>query len=113
MGRRRGYQAGISAFRAGVIALISIALVTYFVFSKSNPFSHPFELNAVFQDSSNLAPRSPVRVAGIDVGKVVDVKTLPNETSKVRMQLQKRALPVHADARLKIRPRIFLGGNFV
>src|SRR5919197_4986693 len=113
MARRRGYQTGIPPFRAGVIALISIALITYFVFSRDNPFSHPFELKAVFQNSSNLAPRSPVRVAGIAVGKVVGVTPLPNGTSKVRMQLQKRALPIHADARLKIRPRIFLGGNFV
>ena len=100
-------------FRAGVLAIALIALVTYFVFSGANPFSHRFELNAVFQTSSNLSTRSPVRIAGIEVGKVKEVKALSNGTSRVRMELDKRALPIHADAQLKIRPRLFLGGNFV
>ena len=110
----RGRQpGGMPTFRAGVLAIALIALVTYFVFSGANPFSHRFELNAVFQTSSNLSTRSPVRIAGIEVGKVKEVKALSNGTSRVRMELDKRALPIHADAQLKIRPRLFLGGNFV
>ncbi len=39
---------GVTAFKAGVITLVLIGLFVYFGFSKSNPFSNPYELNAVF-----------------------------------------------------------------
>jgi virulence factor Mce-like protein len=113
MGGRRGQRSRISPFGAGLLTIVLITLVWYFAFTGANPFSSPFELNAVFQTSSNLSPRSPVRVAGIQVGKVTEVEALPNGTSRVRMELEDRGLPIHADTQLKIRPRLFLGGNFV
>ena len=57
-----------------------LALVAYFGFTKANPFANPYELNAVFENTNRLAKRSPVRIAGVDVGKVVDVE--PMETAR-------------------------------
>jgi ABC-type transporter Mla subunit MlaD len=51
----------------GVLALVLIGVLTYFGFAKDNPFTHPFELKAMFETTSNLQPNSPVRVAGVDV----------------------------------------------
>ena len=63
---------------------------------------------------NNLKPKSPVRIAGVEVGKVTKVE--PVESGKgaaeVTMQLQDKGLPIKKDAELKIRPRIFLEGNF-
>ena len=36
----------MSPFKAGAIAVVLIALVTYFAFTKENPFASPYELNA-------------------------------------------------------------------
>src|SRR4051794_917598 len=104
----------MSPFRAGVLALIVIALLTYFGFTKSNPFSSPFEVKAVFTNAQNVAKGSPVRIAGVEVGKVSKVEAADGdaEATVITMKIKKSGLPIHRDARMKIRPRIFLEGNF-
>ena len=107
---------GMSPFRAGVIALVLVVLFTYFGFSKANPFANPYEFKAAFNDVNNLKPKSPVRIAGVDVGKVVKVEPVDEGeaagAAMVTMEMQEKGLPIKEDAELKIRPRIFLEGNF-
>lgn len=103
---------GMSRFTAGLVALVAIVGFSLGAWFKFNPFDHPFKLNADFRNASNLAPRSPVRIAGIEVGKVSAVEPLGGGGARVEMELDDEALPIHADAELKVRPRIFLGGNF-
>ena len=110
----RAHRNGMSPFRAGVLALVLVCLFTYFGFSKANPFANPYEFKAVFNDVNNLKPKSPVRIAGVEVGKVKKVESVSdgNGAAQVTMELQDKALPIKEDAELKIRPRIFLEGNF-
>lgn len=105
---------GMSAFRAGLLALILLTLFAYFGFTKSNPFADPYELNAVFDKANRLGKRSPVRIAGVTVGKVVDVEALEDGSGKARvtMELDDSALPIRKDAELTIRSRLFLEGNY-
>jgi phospholipid/cholesterol/gamma-HCH transport system substrate-binding protein len=104
----------MSNFRAGLIALVLIGLFGYFGFTKSNPFANPYEFHAVFKDVNNLKPKSPVRIAGVDVGKVKSVEPVEegDGAARVTMELEDKGLPIKKDAELKIRPRIFLEGNF-
>src|SRR5919197_728583 len=104
---------GMSRFKAGVIALVVITVAVFFAFTKANPFSHPYKLNAVVRSANNLKPKSPVRIAGVNVGVVKSVSALPGGqgAAKVQMEISKQGLPIHKDATLKIRPRIFLEGN--
>jgi phospholipid/cholesterol/gamma-HCH transport system substrate-binding protein len=104
----------MSAFRAGVLTLVVIAVATYFGFTKANPFANPFELQAVVRDAQNLKPRAPVRIAGVDVGKVTKIEAAEDgrAAAVVTMELRDDALPVHEDATLDIRSRILLEGNF-
>ena len=105
---------GMSPFRAGVLALVLVGLLTYFGFTKANPFANPYEFKAVFNDVNNLKPKSPVRIAGVEVGKVLKVEPVTDGkgAAQVTMELQDKGLPIKKDAELKIRPRIFLEGNF-
>jgi phospholipid/cholesterol/gamma-HCH transport system substrate-binding protein len=104
----------MSPLRAGILALVVLAVFTYFGFTKANPFANPYEFDAVFQTVNNLKPNSPVRIAGVEVGKVKKVEAVDDATggARVTMELKDKALPLHEDAELKIRPRIFLEGNF-
>jgi phospholipid/cholesterol/gamma-HCH transport system substrate-binding protein len=115
-GRRPRYRrhSGISPFKAGVLALTVIAVLAYFGFTQANPFATPFELEAVVADASNLQPRSPVRIAGVEVGEVTKVEPIRESApaARVTMELADDALPLREDAELKIRPRIFLEGNY-
>ncbi|MGH2834091.1 MAG: MlaD family protein [Solirubrobacteraceae bacterium] len=97
--------------RAGAIALILIAIIVYFGFTKHIPFTHGFRINAVFTNAINIRPKSPVRIAGVDVGKVSSIKR-EGTVGEVSMEIESSALPIHEDATAKIRPRLFLEGNF-
>ena len=103
----------MSVFKAGVIAVTTILVLAYFGFSKTNPFANPYELKAMFRDVENLKVRSPVRIAGVDVGQVKKVEPKDGGgAAEVTMELREDALPIREDARIQIRSRIFLEGNF-
>jgi ABC-type transporter Mla subunit MlaD len=110
MRRRRG---GANPVTVGALVLGVIVVLTYFGFTKHVPFTHGFRVKAVFTEANSIRKNSPVRIAGVNVGKVKDVQREPGTTAAiVTMELQDKALPIHKDATLKIRPRIFLEGNF-
>ncbi len=112
--RRRPGEGGMSPFKAGLITIVLIVVGSYFGFTKANPFASPYQLEAVFENASSIKPDSPVRIAGVDVGKVKKVETIDTATgaAKLTMELTDDGLPIHTDAALKIRPRILLEGNF-
>jgi ABC-type transporter Mla subunit MlaD len=102
-----------SRLRIGLLSLAIIAVLTYFGFAKDIPFTHGYRVHAVFQSSNNLRPGSPVRIAGVNVGKVASVgRYKDTDLADVTLEIQDAGLPIHRDATLKIRPRIFLEGNF-
>jgi phospholipid/cholesterol/gamma-HCH transport system substrate-binding protein len=98
----------------GLIALIVVAVAVYLGFTKSIPFLPHYEVKAAFASANDLKPGSPVRIAGVEVGKVMSVQPLHQggEGALVTMRINKNGRPVHSDATAKIRPRIFLEGNF-
>jgi virulence factor Mce-like protein len=111
---RRNQPRQITNFAAGAIVLTLVLIGTYLGFAKEIPFRHHYTISGVFTSSNNLRKNSPVRIAGVNVGKVVEVKKLGGDSAAavVKMRIDKRGLPIHKDARLAIRPRIFLEGNF-
>ncbi|HEX8074619.1 MAG TPA: MlaD family protein [Thermoleophilaceae bacterium] len=110
--RARGRRGRLSTFQAGALAIFVAVAVTYIAFGGSFPWESPYELKAVVTSGNELHSRTPVRIAGVDVGTVADVQRGPGGTAVVTMELTDKALPIHADATLKVRPRIFLEGNF-
>ena len=97
--------------RFGIVFVVILLIAIYFGFTKHIPFKHGYRLNAQFNTAVNIAPKSPVRIAGVNVGKVSSVRREGN-TGVVTMEIEGKGLPIYADATLKIRPRIFLEGNF-
>ena len=97
--------------RIGVVFLVIVAIAVYFGFTKRVPFKHGFRLKAAFSTAVNIHPSSPVRIAGVNVGKVSSVAREGN-AGLVTMEIQSGGLPIHSDATVKIRPRTFLEGNW-
>ena len=102
-------------FRAGLIALVVVAVGSYFAFAKAVPFASHYEIEAVFSSANNVKERQPVRIAGVEVGKVVAIEHPDPGSSRavIRMRIDDEGRPVHRDATVKIRPRLFLEGNWL
>jgi ABC-type transporter Mla subunit MlaD len=109
----RRHKPRVSKFWAGVIGAALILIICYLVFGGSLPFSgSPYVLKAEFTSETQLHIPSEVRTAGVKVGEVVSVVQKAGQTGVATMHIDPNGLPIHADATLNIRPRIFLEGNF-
>jgi len=120
----------------GLILVFFLAVASVYAFTKSVPWANPYTVQAVFESSGNIRPNSPVRIAGVNVGKVTKIEhvepsaaedlnaqaatddatapggdEVPSTATVVTMELEESALPLRTDATMKLRPRLFLEGN--
>jgi hypothetical protein len=109
---RRVPKKRLSVGALGLAGLIVLSLVVYFSFAKRIPFVEGYRLDGVFSNTSQLRKGAPVRIAGVDVGKVVEIKKGPGTTAAIEMEFKDAGLPIHEDATLRVRPRLFLEGGF-
>ena len=106
-------RTGANPVVVGLVVLVAIAIGSWLGFSKDIPFTQGFRVKAVFENSTSIRAGSPVRIAGVNVGKVKAVRRFQDtDMAEVEMEITDKGLPIHKDAELKIRPRIFLDGNF-
>jgi ABC-type transporter Mla subunit MlaD len=110
----RGF-AGPSNLAIGLIALVVLAVGVYVAFAKmvkTFPFAPEGQVvRAVFENAATLRPTSPVRIAGVNVGEVTSIDSLGDQ-AEVEFTVSEQGQPVHEDATVEIRPRLFLEGNF-
>jgi len=116
----------------GLILVVVVGALSVYAFTKTLPWADKYSVQAVFANAGNVRPASPVRIAGVNVGKVTSVEHLapedaaqtaqvggeevpeedvPSTATVVTMELEESALPLHTDATMKLRPRLFLEGN--
>ena len=123
----------------GLIALIVIAIAFMLAFTKQLPWSDAYEVQAVFTTAQNIRVDSPVRIAGVEVGKVTEVRPLTSgddelaaalgkeaeaaaaegaadepdgqQAAVVTMEIEEAGRPLKTDSTFQLRPRLFLEGN--
>ncbi len=110
----RRLRGRINPVRAGAIALLIITVATWLAFTKQLPWRDPFQFHAVFQTSNDLRLDSPVRIAGVNVGEVVEgrARRRAPTSSRSPWRSRRRACRSTRTRTAKIRSRIFLEGNF-
>jgi phospholipid/cholesterol/gamma-HCH transport system substrate-binding protein len=108
----------LADWKIGLIAIVLTVVAFYLAFAKSIPFTGDgYTLKAVVQDAQGIRAKAPVRVAGVNVGEVVSAEHLTDENGDgvdaavITMSLNEDAKPIHDDATLQLRPRLFLEGN--
>jgi phospholipid/cholesterol/gamma-HCH transport system substrate-binding protein len=96
----------------GLLVVLLVIAGFYLAFAKKLPFTGVgYEVNATFSNAVNIRDASPVRIAGVNVGEVTGIERVGNDT-RVSFTVSDEGRPIHTDAFVKIRPRIFLEGNF-
>src|SRR5919206_4490707 len=76
-------RSGVSPFKVGAAVLAVLCIATYFGFTKHVPFTHGFRVKAVFPSANSIRPNSPVRIAGVNVGKVKKIAREPGTNAAV------------------------------
>ncbi len=96
----------------GLLMVILLLLGSYLAYTKKLPFSDEgYTLTATFENAATLRETNPVRIAGVNVGEVINVESA-GDAAEVTFTVKEDGLPIHSDAELEIRPRLFLEGNF-
>src|SRR5436189_240026 len=72
MKRRR--RSGMSTFTIGMIAIVVTMIAVYLGFTKTIPFVSHYEVKVAFKSANNLRKAAPVRIAGVEVGKVTKIE---------------------------------------
>ncbi len=107
----RARRPRIHPLAIALAVILAAAAITFYAFNQGLPFVHNFTLYAVVGNSYNVRDGDPVRIDGIDVGQVTGVSSAGRE-SKIAFSLSSSALPIHRDATLVIRDRLFLEGSY-
>jgi phospholipid/cholesterol/gamma-HCH transport system substrate-binding protein len=98
-------------YGAALALIVGVAAVFFYAFAHPSPGAH-YDIKAIVTSSNQLRTGSPVRIAGIDVGVVRAMDRGPGHTTKLTLRINANGQPLHTDASLKIRPRLFLEGGY-
>jgi phospholipid/cholesterol/gamma-HCH transport system substrate-binding protein len=105
-----------SAAKIGVFMLIVLAILGFFVLKIEDlPLGRGAQgrtVKAVFDSVAGLDNKSAVRVAGVRVGKVADIKLRPDGKAEVTLELDKD-VQLHGNAAAKVANLGLLGEKYV
>ena len=100
----------------GTAFVLSCVGLIFFVWSTlggSTPLKpHGYEVHITFTDASQLDSNADVRIAGVNVGKVVSIRQAGLD-SRATIDLQSQYAPLRSDARAILRQKTLLGETFV
>jgi phospholipid/cholesterol/gamma-HCH transport system substrate-binding protein len=121
----------------GLLVILLIVVGSVLAFTKQLPWGDAYEVQAVFTTAQNVRVDAPVRIAGVEVGKVTAVEHVTSEEQQllaasgggtsgsvtpndpgsseasaiVTMEITEEGRPIKEDATFQLRPRLFLEGN--
>ncbi len=105
-------------FRTGVLGIVAVAVLCLLIVTGGRiggvgVTGGGRELHAIFDGTLGMRVGSPVRVAGVRIGRVDAIDAGPARTARVTLRLDGNAPVLRQGTRLRIRPRVFLEGGYV
>jgi phospholipid/cholesterol/gamma-HCH transport system substrate-binding protein len=96
-----------------VLASVSLTLFVWRSVGGPVPLEpKQYEVRALFENASQLTPNADVRIAGVNVGKVTEVRPRGLRT-EATLSVEARYAPLASDVRAILRQKTLLGETFV
>lgn len=98
---------------AAVAAALVAAGALTFALTAAGGGDGRYRVDAIFDNASFLIAGQDVRIAGANVGSVVDVTVTPDNRARIAMEVDRRFAPFRSDADCFIAPQSLIGERFV
>ena len=97
------------------LSCVGLLLFLWLSFGGTIPFNpQGYRFEVAFPDAGQLATQADVRIAGVNVGKVVSKSLDPNGNRTIAtIQLNNQFAPIHKDAQAILREKTILGETYV
>ncbi|MGE4425131.1 MAG: MlaD family protein [Solirubrobacteraceae bacterium] len=97
---------------AALVVVIGLAAVIVYAFGRQSVFQGGTTVHVTLRDTSQLRKGNPVRVAGLDIGRVTGLAHAADGLALVTVNLKSDAPVLRAQDRWTVRPRLAFEGNF-
>ncbi len=97
------------------LSCFGILLFLWITFGGPTPFkAKPYEIEIPFNEATQLAQQSDVRISGVSVGKVQDIVLAPNgEQALAKVDINDKYGPIPKDTRAILRTKTLLGETYI
>lgn len=97
------------------LSCFGILLFLWITFGGPTPFkAKPYEVNVPFNEATQLAQQSDVRISGVSVGKVQDIVLSPDgEQALAKVDINDKYGPIPSDTRAILRTKTLLGETYI
>jgi ABC-type transporter Mla subunit MlaD len=123
--RREGETRRIPHWLFGLLIVVVTAVGFVLAYNKRLPFDDRHEIQVVVANARGLNPNAPVRIAGVNIGRVAEIEGVApgsdgalgdaaagyGGAAILTIEVDENGLPLKEDARFRVRPRLFLEGN--
>ena len=104
----------MNEFKVGLLAvasLISIAYMSLKVTSNQSGFGDYTKYRTIIKDATGIFPKTPIRVAGINAGRISDIE-LAGNSALIRFEIRTK-VRIPEDSFLRIKSVGFLGDKYI
>lgn len=97
------------------LSCVGLLLFLWLSFGGSIPFNaQGYRFKVAFSNAFNLPDQADVRIAGVNVGKVINKQITPHgNATVVTLEIQNQYAPIHRDALAILRTKTLLGETYV
>jgi phospholipid/cholesterol/gamma-HCH transport system substrate-binding protein len=115
MSKRAPSTAQLLVIAGFALSCFGILLFLWITFGGPTPFkARPYELKVPFQEATQLAQQSDVRISGVSVGKVQTIETSPDgQQALATINIEDKYAPIPKGTRAILRTKTLLGETYV
>lgn len=115
MSKRAPSTAQLVVITAFALSCFGILLFLWVAFGGPTPFrAKPYEIKVPFNEATQLAEQSDVRISGVNVGKVQSIELDPNgKQALATVDIENQYAPLPRSTRAMLRTKTLLGETYI